>query len=91
MEYLPLGTILQLEGAEKNIMVIGYRAYDPDNWKDSGDYCAVPYPEGLLSSDNIIIFREDDIDHIYMYGALDLDAREFLHYLKDVTEEELML
>ena len=89
MEYLPLGTVLRLKDAEKNIMVIGYRPYDFHDLNDSGDYSAVPYPEGLLSSEKIIIFRDDEIDQIYEYGSLDPESCEFLHQLKTETELEL--
>ncbi len=89
MEYLPLGTVLKLKDAEKRIMVVGYRPYDFHDLNDSGDYSAVPFPEGLLSSEKIIIFRNDDIDCIYGYGPLDSESREFLHQLKTDTEMEM--
>ena len=91
MDYLPLGTILRLKNAEKKIMVIGYRPYDPYSLNDGGDLSAVPYPEGLLSSEKIIMFREEDIDSIYRYGILDEESRTFLRKLKETADEEYSL
>ena len=90
MEFLPLGTVLRLKNAEKRIMVIGYRPYDYHDINRYGDYSAVLYPEGLLSSEKIIIFDDDDIDHIYEYGSLDPESREFIHQVKKETELDML-
>ena len=50
-KYLPLGTVVTLQGATKRIMIIGYLPMTEKNVVF--DYSACIYPEGLLSSEQL--------------------------------------
>ena len=81
-KYLQIGTVVLLDGAEKRIMIIGYKCKDAKSEKD-WDYVAVPYPEGMRASDNLILFDREQIDCLFFVGHLDAESLAFLGRLSD--------
>lgn len=79
-KYLPLGSIVLLEGATKRIMIAGYFVKSDDKIYD---YCGCLYPEGFLSSDSCLLFNHDQIKKVYYFGYSDNEDKEFKDRLKD--------
>ena len=77
IEFLPLGTIVVLNGAVKKLM-IAQRAVTIANDKDPEaepqyfDYGAVLYPEGLIDG-QLVYFNSEDIYTIIAEGYSDKD------------------
>ena len=46
------------------------------------DYCAVLYPEGLISSDNFILFDKENIDTVIFKGYESDDCKELFDFFK---------
>lgn len=63
---LPIGTVILLKEATKKIMIIGYLQVTEDN--KTFDYSGVIYPEGSLSSDQSLLFNNEDIDKVFFNG-----------------------
>lgn len=79
-EFLPIGSVVQLKGTEKKLMVIGrVQICDGKVHKYSG----VLYPEGFIGSDNLYLFEEADIERLYYVGMQD---EEELLYRKALSE-----
>ncbi len=84
-KYLPIGTVCMLKGGEKPIMVIGYCPLTEANQKQvSYDYIGCMYPEGVISSEQNLVFNHDQIDHYVREVEVEPETSEFLKKLKVV-------
>ena len=74
-EFLPLGTIVQLQGATRRIMIIA-RGMNVKKDEETFffDYGGVPYPEGL-TGDQMVYFDHGGIAKVYFHGYAD-DAND---------------
>lgn len=92
-KYLPIGTIVQLENGKKKLMITGFVPTDTENGKNERyDYCGCPYPEGVYTMDEILLFNHDDIYKIFYLGYSDEEEIEFKKKLneglKQIEEQE---
>ena len=76
-KYLPIGSIVLLKGAKKRIMIIGFMASSNETKDKVFDYMGCIYPEGVISSDQSLVFNHDQIDKIYYIGYSDKEEKEF--------------
>lgn len=70
--YLPIGSVVLLKEGKKRIMIYGRKL---ESRKDNleYDYIGCLYPEGYLSSDDVILFNHDQIQMVYFIGFQDLE------------------
>lgn len=86
-KYLPLGTVCMLKGGEKALMVIGYCPQTTSEGESESkmyDYVACLYPEGVVSSDQNLVFNHDQIDHIVREVDVEPETDDFLKKLRVV-------
>ena len=79
---LPAGTVVTLNGISKKVMIIGICQAGLDGI--GHDYSAVPWPEGFLSTDKIILFDDAQIQYVHYCGMQD---REQMIFGKTVSEK----
>ena len=77
----PVGTVVMLKGGEKAIMIIGYAFIDTNNQNMVYDYCGCLYPEGIISSDEFLLFQHENIEKVLNLGYINDDAEVFLNEL----------
>ena len=70
LSYLPLGTVVLLEGGEKRLIIIGRNQISVETKKEF-DYAGVLFPEGYQSADNLYLFNHSDIKSIFQIGLID--------------------
>ena len=90
-DFLPVGSVVLLKSGKKPISIIGYKMSSLDNkYLMNGhettsnkvyDYCAVLYPEGLISSDNFILFDKENIETVIFKGYESDDCKELFDFL----------
>ncbi|WP_233131220.1 DUF4176 domain-containing protein [Ileibacterium valens] len=83
---LPLGSVVTLKEGSKRIMIIGRLQRD----KQTGewfDYAAVLWPEGLIRSDRVFLFNQEDIRLIHFIGLQDRYEFEFRSVLEEKWKE----
>ena len=90
-KFLPIGTVVILQEGKKPIMIIGYKISSVDNsyiLKGTDvisdkvfDYCAVLYPEGLINSQNFILFDHNSIKEIIFKGFVSDDSKKLNSFL----------
>ncbi len=86
IDYLPLGSVVQLNGGIQKLLVIA-RALNVNNEGKQYffDYGGVPYPEGL-TGDQIAYFNHDQINKVIFEGFRDDDdvivVRNIHNYLE---------
>ena len=86
-KFLPVGTVVMLEGGSKRIMINGFCAIDPAQPKVMFDYSGVLFPEGALSSDQALLFNHNQIKEIIHMGLEDEESRKFNLRMKLLLEK----
>ena len=81
-ELLPLGSVVLLKGAEKRLMICG-RIQKNVATNEVYDYSACPYPEGLISSKEVIMFNNEMIDKVYFIGFQDTEEFQFRKFVNE--------
>lgn len=87
-KYLPIGSIVLLKGAKKRIMIIGFMASSNETKDKVFDYMGCIYPEGVISSDQSLVFNHDQIDKIYYIGYSDKEEKEFSMKLNELENNK---
>lgn len=87
-KYLPLGSVVLLKGAKKKLMVTGYASIDMNKKDKVYDYCGCLYPEGVITTEQTILFDHLDIEKIFCIGFSDEEQKEFSKKLKTALKEE---
>ena len=64
---LPIGSVVLLEGGDKDLMIIGVVQTNPDDGKQY-DYLGCLYPEGYVGQEHIYLFNHEDIERIEAEG-----------------------
>jgi hypothetical protein len=83
-ELLPIGSIIQVKEAEKEMMIIGILQ---QNGEDRYDYIGVLYPEGYMSQDEIYLFNHEDIEKVSFLGYVNIEHQTFRNNLNLLLEE----
>ena len=82
---LPIGSVVLLNGAEKELMIIGIF---PVNEEQRYDYLAVVYPEGYINDKYIFLFDHKDIAEIKYLGFMDSSYQLYRSGLSTILEQE---
>lgn len=79
----PIGTVVLLKEGEKAIMIIGYAFIDTSDQNTVYDYCGCLYPEGIIASDEFLLFQHENIEKVLNLGYINDDAEVFLDGLSN--------
>lgn len=85
-KYLPIGTIVRLQGAAKKLMITGFCSAPTDNPDQIFDYSGCIFPEGLISTNQIALFNHNQIDEVSFKGFVDDEEQLFKKRLNKLTE-----
>ena len=88
-KFLPVGTVVLLNGGKKRVMITGYVAVGKETGNKIYDYIGCLYPEGVISSDKNLLFNHNQITTVYYMGYSDDEQKEFSEKLKQLVEKEL--
>ncbi len=77
-KFLPIGTVVLLKGGKKEVMILSYGLMPQGDIVEDGkqvsglgkiyDYGGCTYPEGLISSNQILGFNHEQIERICYKG-----------------------
>ena len=87
-KYLPIGSVVLLKGAKKELMITGYLVIEDGKDNKTYDYCGCLYPEGMISSDQTALFDHDQIEKIVYIGYEGPQFNSLLETLKEIENEE---
>lgn len=85
-EFLPIGSVVKLKGAKKNLMVTGYLPIVPET-REEFDYCGCLWPIGYLDSKTLTLFNKDAIEKVIYEGYSDAEQKEFNNKLIELSKE----
>ena len=87
-EFLPIGSVVLLEGGNKRIMICG-RIQAQAGSDIIYDYSACYYPEGIVDPKSMFFFNRDAIETVYFRGYEDQDELDYRHELEKLGELEI--
>lgn len=85
-KYLPIGTVVLLKDAKKRIMITGFVAKGKETNNKIFDYIGCLYPEGVLNSEQNLLFNHDQIKDIYYMGYVDDEWKKVEKKIKEMVE-----
>lgn len=83
-EFLPIGSIVILNGGAKKLMINGYGGISSDTPNKIYDYTGVLYPEGQLKYDNVYLFNKSDIAKVYFKGYVDDEGKAYINNFEKI-------
>ena len=82
---LPIGSVVRLRGAKKDLMVFGICQTQKDTGKEY-DYIGVLWPEGNMGAKTQILFSHDDIEAVTFTGYHTPERQNFIERLSAFYE-----
>ena len=65
---LPIGSVVMLNNGTKEVMVTGFYSVSADEPNSIYDYCGCMYPEGVISSEQNLLFNHAQIAKVIYMG-----------------------
>lgn len=87
-KYLPIGSVVILKNGKKRIMITGYATIDLEKKDKVYDYMGCMFPEGVISTNQNLLFNHEDIQQVFCIGFSDEEQKDFSKKLKDTLTEE---
>ena len=87
-KYLPIGSVVLMNGAKKKVMITGYAIKSPQYGDRIFDYIGCLYPEGAIAQDKNLLFDHKDIGQIFALGYSNDEQKEFIVRLKDTISKQ---
>ncbi len=84
-DWMPLGSVVRLRGAERLVMVAGFMSVDGESGH-AWDYAGYPYPEGKQDPDELF-FDRTDVEETYQFGFCDAEGMAFMSRLASMEDE----
>ncbi len=87
-KFLPVGTVCLLQNGTKKVMITGFCVKSPDTENRVFDYIGCLYPEGVISSDQNLLFDHSQIAQVFYKGYECPEETEFKGKLKELLASE---
>ena len=84
-KYLPIGSVVLLKDAKKRVMITGFAAKGKETGDKIFDYMGCLYPEGIINSEQNLLFNHDQIDKIFYIGYIDEEWKRIESKLKEMV------
>ena len=90
-QFLPIGSVVLLEGGDKRLMIYGIMQVNSNDNKQY-DYIGCIYPEGYIGTEHNYLFNNEDIQKTEFIGFVDGEQQAFrirlTEFLKSQKENE---
>lgn len=88
-DLLPVGSVVLLKNAQKKIVVIGLM---PIKHIESGedityDYMGVPYPEGYIGQESVMLFNHESIEEIAFNGYSNAERIMLIETIQQLVDK----
>ena len=87
-DLLPIGSIVLLKNAKKNLMIYGIKQLDSQAPNVEYDYIGVLYPEGNMGKEFQFLFNHEDINKVIFEGYRDEEREKFIAEIAKAYNEE---
>ena len=86
-ELLPIGSVVNIKGTEKPMMICGFCPTGPAKPGYVYDYSGFPYPEGYMDVLKIYQFDNEQIEKVLALGYQDRETFVYMHALQEKIED----
>lgn len=86
-KFLPIGTVVMLKGGKKRIMITGFCSINEQQEDKIYDYSACLYPEGIVTSNQTLLFDHEQIEEVFHLGLSDDEEQQFKDKLNIVLSK----
>lgn len=86
-ELLPIGSVVNLAGTEKAMMICGFCPTGPARPGYVYDYSGFPYPEGYMDTLKIYQFNNEQIESVLALGYQDRELFGYMEMLQDKIDD----
>ena len=76
-----------LKGGKKRAMIIGFCSISDEDKSKVFDYSGCLYPEGVISSNQTLLFDHEQIEKVYHIGLIDDEEKEFKQKLEEMLKK----
>lgn len=83
--FLPIGSVVLLTNTLKKVMITSYLVVSNNNSKIVYDYAGCMYPEGVISSEQVIVFNRNQIKEVIHTGLESLEEKNLVDKLMNYT------
>lgn len=84
---LPIGSVVRLRDGNKRLMVCGRVQTDVATGK-TYDYSACLYPEGMINSEEMYLFDNENIETLFFIGFQDEEEIAFRKFIDEQLAEQ---
>ncbi|MBR1416812.1 MAG: DUF4176 domain-containing protein [Bacilli bacterium] len=85
---LPIGSVVLLDGGEKKVMVTGFYSVPAEDQNKVYDYSGCLFPEGVISSEQNLLFDHKQIVKVFYMGYKDDEEKSFKQKLGEVINKQ---
>ena len=85
---LPIGSVVLLNNGTKRVMITGFYSIASNDPNKVYDYCGCMYPEGVLSSEQNLLFDHNQIAKLVYMGYKDDEEKDFKKKLGELVNKE---
>ena len=85
---LPIGSVVLLNDGTKKIMVTGFYSVAANDENKVYDYCGCLFPEGVISSEQNLLFNHNQIAKVCYMGFKSDEEIEFKTKLGEIINKE---
>lgn len=85
---LPIGSVVLLNNGTKKIMITGFYSIAANNKDKVFDYCGCLFPEGVISSEQNLLFDHSQIVKVCYMGYKSDEEKEFKSKLGEIVNKE---
>lgn len=87
IEFLPIGTVVQLSGSTALVMIAGYLPASQSRPDYVWDYSGFKFPLGYTDDEDIYFFDHTQIETIYAHGYKDIEQEMFVSRLASIRDQ----
>ena len=85
---LPIGSVVLLNNGTKKIMITGFYSIAATDTNKVYDYCGCLFPEGVISSEQNLLFDHNQIMKVCYMGYKNDEEKEFKTKLGEIVNKE---
>ena len=82
---LPIGSVVLLNNGTKKVMITGFYSVAANDTSKVFDYCGCLFPEGIISSEQNLLFNHDQIMTVNFMGYKNDEEVEFKTKLGEIV------
>ena len=85
---LPIGSVVLLNNGTKKVMVTGFYTVPANDNTKVFDYCGCLFPEGIITSEQNLLFDHNQIQTVCYMGYANEEDKEFKAKLAELINKE---